>query len=88
MPIPIKFGTKEITKKTGEGEKEKEVKETVDNIININEPAWTKKPKDLKEDDYKTFYKDFVSQSTLDFSSLVNKWEKSGALKNLLELGK
>ena len=39
MPIPIKFGTKEITKKTGEGEKEKEVKETVDNIINITEAA-------------------------------------------------
>ena len=37
---------------------------------------------------YKTIYKDFVSQTTLDLSSLVNKWEKSGALKNLLELGK
>ncbi len=37
---------------------------------------------------YKTIYKDFVTQTTLDLSSLVNKWEKSGALKNLLELGK
>ena len=66
MPIPIKFGTKEITKKTGEGEKEKEVKETVDNIINITEPAWTKKPKDLKEDDYKTFYKDLYPMNFED----------------------
>ena len=37
---------------------------------------------------YKTIYKDFVTQTTLDLSSLVNKWEKSGALKNLLELAK
>ncbi len=37
---------------------------------------------------YKTIYKDFVTQTTLDLSSLINKWEKSGALKNLLELGK
>ena len=66
MPIPIKVGTKEITKKTGEGEKEKEVKETVDNIINITEPAWTKKPKDLKEDDYKTFYKDLYPMNFED----------------------
>ena len=37
---------------------------------------------------YKTIYKDFVTQTTLDLSSLVNKWDKSGALKNLLELVK
>ena len=66
MPIPIKFGTKEITNKIGEGEKEKEVKETVDNIINITEPAWTKKPKDLKDEDYKTFYKDLYPMNFED----------------------
>ena len=37
---------------------------------------------------YKTIYKDFVSQTTLDLSSLMKKWEKSGALKTLLELDK
>ena len=37
---------------------------------------------------YKTIYKDFVSQTTLDLSSLIKKWEKSGALKTLLELDK
>ena len=37
---------------------------------------------------YKTIYKDFVSQTTLDLSSLVKKWQKSGALKTLLELEK
>ena len=66
MPIPIKFGTKEISKKEGEGKKEKEIKETVDNIINITEPAWTKNPKDLKEEDYKTFYKDLYPMNFED----------------------
>jgi len=37
---------------------------------------------------YKTIYKEFVSQTTLDLSSLVKKWEKTGALKTLLELEK
>ena len=37
---------------------------------------------------YKSIYKDFVSQTTLDLSSLVKKWEKTGALKTLLELSK
>jgi len=35
---------------------------------------------------YKTIYKEFVSQTTLDMSSLVKKWKKSGALETLLEL--
>jgi len=37
---------------------------------------------------YKVIYKDFVSQTTLDLSSLMKKWEKTGALKTLLELDK
>ena len=37
---------------------------------------------------YKTIYKDFVSQTTLDLSSLIKKWEKTGALKTLLEIDK
>ena len=37
---------------------------------------------------YKTIYKDFVSQTTLDISSLVKKWKKTGALETLLELDK
>ena len=66
MPIPIKFGTKEITNNVGEGDKAKEVKEEIDNIINITEPAWTKKPKDLKEGDYKSFYKDLYPMNFED----------------------
>jgi hypothetical protein len=37
---------------------------------------------------YKTIYKEFVSETTLDISSLVKKWRKSGALETLLELDK
>ena len=33
---------------------------------------------------YKTIYKEFVTQTTLDLSTLLKKWKKSGALENLL----
>ncbi|GIR17846.1 MAG: hypothetical protein CM15mP32_0330 [Flavobacteriaceae bacterium] len=48
MPIPIKMGTKEITKTEGDGDDAKEVKEVVDDIINNPSPAWIKKPTDLE----------------------------------------
>mgnify|MGYP001414173936 FL=1 len=57
MPFPIKFGTKEETRKKDEKGKESETK-TVDNIINNTNPAWTKTPSDLKDEDYKNFYKE------------------------------
>lgn len=50
MPVPIKFGTK--TEKEGETEVE------IDNIINNPNPAWTKKPSDLTDEDYKNFYRE------------------------------
>jgi molecular chaperone HtpG len=68
MPIPIKFGTKEIndpehepktiTDKDGKETTEPPRKITVDNIINNPNPAWTKTPSDLKEEDYKGFYRE------------------------------
>ena len=58
MPIPIKFGTKEISNKVGKGKDEKEIKEIVDDIVNNPNPAWTKKPSDLKEENYKEFYRE------------------------------
>ena len=58
MPIPIKFGTKEVTHEEGEGDDKKEIKETVDNIVNNPNPAWTKKPSDLKDEDYTSFYRE------------------------------
>ncbi|MDO9260343.1 MAG: molecular chaperone HtpG, partial [Flavobacteriaceae bacterium] len=56
MPIPIKFGTREESISTGEGDDVKEEKVTVDNIINNPNPAWTKTPTDLTDEDYKAFY--------------------------------
>ena len=35
---------------------------------------------------YKTIYKDFVSQTTVDISILIKKWKSSGALEKLLVL--
>ena len=68
MPIPIKFGTKEINDpehkpKTTTDKDGKEITEphrqiTVDNIINNPSPAWTKTPSDLKDEDYKGFYRE------------------------------
>ena len=60
MPIPIKFGTKEETLALPEGAAEDAKPETVtvDDIINNPKPAWTKKPADLQEDDYKSFYRE------------------------------
>merc|ERR1711965_270975 len=56
MPHPIKFGTKEESIPVKEGEKEEKI--TVDNIINNPDPAWTKQPADLKEEDYNQFYRE------------------------------
>tara|TARA_Y100001970_G_C14107395_1_gene788941 strand:- start:252 stop:857 length:606 start_codon:yes stop_codon:yes gene_type:complete len=35
---------------------------------------------------YKSIYKEFITKTTLDLSSMIKKWEKSGALQNLKEL--
>ncbi len=58
--IPIQFGTKTETLPLPEGAPEDAKPETkeVDNIINNTNPAWTKKPADLEEDDYKNFYRE------------------------------
>lgn len=58
LPVPIQFGTKEITEKEGEGDDAKEVKKQVADIINNPEPAWTKAPNSLEDQDYKDFYRE------------------------------
>jgi len=60
MPVPIKFGTKTETLPKPEGAKEEDPAPTqeVENIINNPTPAWTKQPSDLKEEDYKGFYRE------------------------------
>lgn len=58
MPIPIKFGTKQeaLPKPEDAPEDYKTEYQEVDNIINNPNPAWTKQPVDLTDEDYKTFY--------------------------------
>ena len=63
MPVPIKFGTRteKIEQKKGEfveSENKDEIftEVEVDNIINNPNPAWTKQPTELVDEDYKNFY--------------------------------
>ena len=60
MPIPIKFGTRTETLPKPDDAKEEDPAPTqeVDDIINNPEPAWTKKPADLKDEDYSAFYRE------------------------------
>ena len=68
MPIPIKFGTKEVndpdhkpettTDAEGKETTEPQKKITVDNIINNPNPAWTKQPTELENEDYNNFYRE------------------------------
>ncbi|APG64071.1 molecular chaperone HtpG [Tenacibaculum todarodis] len=66
--VPIKFGTKQVndpdfTPKTTTDAEGKETTEPhkqieVDAIINNTEPAWTKAPADLSDEDYTNFYRE------------------------------
>lgn len=60
MPVPIKFGTKKeaLPKPEDAPEDYKTEYVEVDDIINNPNPAWTKQPSDLKEEDYKNFYRE------------------------------
>ena len=52
LPIPIAFGKKK------EWKEDKHVETDEDNIINNTAPAWTRKPTDLKDEDYLKFYRE------------------------------
>ncbi len=57
LPIPIAFG-KKTEWKDGKMQDTEE-----DNIINNVEPLWTRKPADLKDEDYKAFYRELYPMS-------------------------
>ena len=57
LPIPVAFGKKKDWK---DG---KQVETDEDNVINDSNPLWTLKPADLKEEDYKKFYRDLYPMS-------------------------
>lgn len=60
LPVEIKFGQKEESVEDGKDKEGKPKHKTVktDNIVNNPNPIWNKSPKDLKDDDYKAFYKE------------------------------
>jgi len=59
LPVPIIFGTEKHTvKEKDEKGEEKDVTADRPRVINNTKPAWTQKPSELKEDDYKAFYRE------------------------------
>jgi molecular chaperone HtpG len=71
LPIPVFFGTKTIQEDDPSGEKDKEgnvkkvSKEVPDQINNTN-PAWTVMPSELKDEDYKAFYRELYPSTFED----------------------
>ncbi len=71
LPVEIKFGTKidkiddPKGKKDDKGEVVK-VDKISDNIINNTKPAWTKFPANLKDEHYKSFYKELYPMEFSD----------------------
>ena len=57
LPVSIAFGKKK------EWKDGKQVETNEDNIINDTCPIWTKKPSELKDEDYKKFYRDLYPMS-------------------------
>ncbi len=61
LPVEIKLGTRKTWVNSGEKDEkgeDKQVEKEVDYIINNPIPAWTKKPADLKDEDYNNFYRE------------------------------
>lgn len=65
LPVPIRFGTKTTSELDGEDEegKPKYKSVEVDNFINNTNPAWTKSPSELTDEDYLSFYRELYPQS-------------------------
>ncbi len=57
LPVPVAFGKKK------EWKDNKQVDTAEDNIINEVNPLWTRKPNELKDEDYKEFYRNLYPMS-------------------------
>lgn len=61
MPVEIAFGKRtkyeDSPSENTEEESQESIEKEEDNIINNTQPAWTKKPVELNEEDYKSFYR-------------------------------
>ena len=71
MPVPVVFGktTRQVDDPSGEKDEEgnpKKISVEIDNVINNTVPAWTRKPVDLKEEDYQEFYRELYPMNFED----------------------
>ncbi len=71
MPVEIEFGTKSEMQDDPNGEKNeegivKQVSVEVPNIINNTTPTWMLKPSELKDNDYKNFYRELYPMNMED----------------------
>jgi molecular chaperone HtpG len=71
LPVEIKFGTKTEKIDDPKGKKDDKgdivkIDKVLDNIINNTNPAWTKTPSNLKEKNYKSFYKELYPMEFSD----------------------
>lgn len=71
LPVKIKFGDKTELIDNPKGKKDKDgnlekIEKKLDNIINNTDPAWKKRPSDLKEEHYKSFYKELYPMEFSD----------------------
>lgn len=63
LPTPIAFGKKKEWKTDEDGKNGKYVETDEFNIINDTTPLWTKKPSELKDEDYTKFYQELYPMS-------------------------
>ena len=71
LPVEIKFGDKIEKIDDPKGKKDKEgnvikIEKKSDNIINNTKPTWKKRPSNLKEEHYKSFYKELYPMEFSD----------------------
>jgi len=71
LPVEIKFGTKTDKIDDPKGKKDDKgnvikIDKVSDNIINNTKPAWTKAPSNLKDEHYKSFYKELYPMEFSD----------------------
>ena len=71
LPIPVEFGTKTEYEDNPDGDKDengniKRIAVEVPNQINNVNPAWTKAPVDLKDEDYAAFYRELYPMTFED----------------------
>jgi molecular chaperone HtpG len=71
LPVEIKFGTNTDKIDDPKGKKDDKgdiikIDKVTDNIINNTNPAWTKSPSNLKDEHYKSFYKELYPMEFSD----------------------